>query len=208
MRCGERSITSFNGNRPGINPRMFQNTIGAEPLMCFLDEQASNQIFRVLGDASPLLIGKLVSALLNTGEQQFLTGLTIFPSAPTAVSAAVAVKGRIAAEQNIHDDTKAPEIATFVVIIGLADECLDYFRRHKLGAAHWRQKLRRCHRTRQRVELDTWSKIKVAYLDWRQLVRIHAQEVLGLEISMSDPWIRIQKKTWINILSDNLNLTH
>lgn len=135
---------------------MLQDTIGAEPLVCLLDEQAPDQIFRVLGDASPLLVGELVSALLNTGEQQFLTGLTIFPPAPAAVGAAVSVKGRIAAEQNVHDDPETPEIATFVVVIGLADEGLDYFRRHKLGAAHRRQKLRRCHRTRQRVvKLDT-----------------------------------------------------
>jgi len=166
---------------------MFQNTIGAEPLVGFLNEQASNQIFRVLGDASPFLVGKLVSTLLNTGEEQLLTGLTIFSSTPTAIGAAVSIEGRITAEQNVHNNTETPEIATFVVIIGLANESLDHFRRHKLGAAHRCQKLRRCHRTRQRVvELDTRSKIEVTYLDWRQLVRIYAQEVLGLEISMSN----------------------
>jgi len=189
MRRGKWSITSFDGSRPGINPGMFQNTIGAEPLVGLLNEQASDQIFRVLGDASPLLVGELVSALLNTGEEQLLTGLTVLSPAPSTIGAAVSIEGRITAEQNVHNNAETPKIATFVVIIGLADESFNYFRRHELGAAHRCQKLRRCHRTRQRVvKLDTWSKIKVAYFDRRQLVRIHAQEVLGLEISMSNTW--------------------
>lgn len=135
---------------------MFQNTIGAEPLVGLLNEQASDQIFRVLGDASPFLVGELVSAFLNTGEEQLLTGLTILSSAPTAIGAAIPIERRITAEENVHNNAETPEIATFVVIIGLADESLDHFRRHKFGATHRCQKLRRCHRTRQRVvELDT-----------------------------------------------------
>lgn len=188
MRRGERPIASFNGGRPGIDPRMLQNTIGAEPSVSLLDEQASDQVLGILGDASPFLVRELVPALLDAGEEQLLAGLTVLAPGPAAVCAAVPVERRIAAEQNVHDHAETPEIATLVVIIGLADEGLDHFRRHELGAAHRRQKLRRGHGTRQRVvELDARSKIEVAYLDRRQLVRIHAQDVLGLEISMGDP---------------------
>jgi len=134
---------------------MFQNTIGAEPLVGIFDEQASDQIFCVLGDASPLAVGEIVSAFLNTGEKHFLTGLTILPPVPAAICTAVPIERRITTKQYVHDNAETPEIATLVVIIGFADESLDYFRRHKFGAAHRRQKLRRCHRTRQRVvELD------------------------------------------------------
>lgn len=138
MRRGKRSITSFDGNRPGIDPGMFQNTIGAEPLVGVLNEQASDQIFRVLGDASPLAVGEVVSALLNTGEKHFLTGLTILPPAPAAIGAAVPVERRITAKQYVHDNAEAPQIATLVVIIRFADESLHHFWRHELGAAHRR----------------------------------------------------------------------
>lgn len=156
MRRGERPVASFIGSRPGINPRMFQNAFGAEPSVSFLDEQASDQVLRILGNASPFLVWKLVPALLNAGEKQFLTGLTVLAPAPTAIGTTVPIEGRIAAEQDVHDHAEAPEIATFIVIISLADEGFDYLRRHKLCAAHRRQKLWCSHRTRQRVvELDT-----------------------------------------------------
>lgn len=188
MRRSKRPIASFDGGRPWIDPRMLQNTISAQPPVSLLNEQASDQVLGVLGNASPFLVRELVPALLDAGEEQLLAGLAILAPAPAAVGAAVPVKGRIAAEQDVHDHAEAPEIATLVVIIGLADEGLDHFRRHKFGAAHRRQKLRRSHRTRQRVvELDARSEIEVAHLDRRQLVRIHAQDVLGLEISMGDP---------------------
>lgn len=166
---------------------MFQNTICTEPSVSLFDEQASDQVLRVLGDASPFVVRELVPALLNASKEQLLTGLTVLAPAPAAVGAAVPVERWIAAEQDVHDHAETPEIATLIVIIGLADESLDHLRRHKLGATDRRQKLRRSHGTRQRiVELDARTEVEVAHLDRRQFVRIHAQDILWLEISMGD----------------------
>lgn len=147
MRRGKRAIANFDGGRSGIDPRMFQNTICTESSVSLLDQQASDQVFRVLRDASPLLVRELVPAFLNAGEEQLLTGLTVLAPTPAAVGAAVPVERWIATEQDVHDHAKTPEITTLVVIIGFADKGFDYLWRHKLGATDRRQKLWCSHRT-------------------------------------------------------------
>lgn len=147
MRRGKWSIASFDGGRSGVDPRMFQNTICTEPSVSFLDEQAFDQVLRVLRDASPFLVRELVPALLNAGKEQFLTGLTVFTPTPAAVGATVPIERWIAAEQDVHDHAKTPEITTFIVIMGLADKGLDHFWRHKFRATDRRQKLWCSHRT-------------------------------------------------------------
>ena len=66
MRSCERFFGIFNGTWTRINPRMFQNTLGAKPLMSFLYQQASDQIFRVFRNTPPLVVRELIPALLNT----------------------------------------------------------------------------------------------------------------------------------------------
>lgn len=183
---------------------MFQNTVGAQPLVGFLDQQSSDQIFRVFRNASPFVIRKFVPALLNTGEKQFLTSLTILSSFPAAIGTAVPVERRIATEKNVHDNTETPEIATLVVIIGFPDERFDDFRCHKIGTAHRGQKLRRSHGTGQRVvEFDAGAKIEIADFDRSQFVRIHAQNVLGFQISVGNSFF-MKKIQRASDLSDYL----
>lgn len=126
---------------------MFENTFGAEPLVGFLDQQSSDQIFRVFRDALPFVVRKFVPALLNTGKQELLASLTILSSLPTAIRTAIPVERWITTEENVHNYAEAPQIATLVVIICLPDESFYNFRSHEVSAADWRQKLRRGYRT-------------------------------------------------------------
>lgn len=145
VRSGERLLGIFDGARARIDPRMFQNTFGAEPLVGFLHQQSPDQIFRVFRDALPLVVRKFVPALLNTGKQKLLASLAVLSSLPTAVGAAIPVEWWITAEENVHNYAEAPQVATFVVIICLPDESFDNFRCHEISTADWRQKLRRRH---------------------------------------------------------------
>lgn len=166
-----------------IYPRMLEYLLSRDPLMGLLNQKSANEIARLVGYA----VGEVVSALLNTGEQQLLARLTILATLPAAVGAAIAAERRIAAQQNVENNAEAPQVAALVVVAGLADERLDHLGRHELGTAHRGEQLRRRHWTRLRVvELDARAKIKVAHLDGRQFLRVHAQNVLRLEISMSN----------------------
>lgn len=61
-----------------------------------------------------------------------------FAAVPAAVTATVAHKGRVAAEQNIEDDAQAPEVTALVVDAGLLAEGLHHFGGHVLRrAALW-----------------------------------------------------------------------
>lgn len=170
---------------PRVNPGVGEDALGAEALAGLLDEQALDEILGLLGDASPLGVGELVLALLNAGEEHLLAGAAVLAALPATVGAAVAVEGRIAAEQDVHDDAKTPEIAALVVVVGLSDEGLDDLGRHELGATHRRQQLgSRQGRGRGVVELDAGAQVEVADLDGRELVRVDAQDVFGLEVSV------------------------
>ena len=51
----------------------------------------------------------------------------------------VAREGRISAEENVHSNAQAPEVAPLVVVevlLGVLDEGLHNLRSHKLCAAH------------------------------------------------------------------------
>lgn len=62
--------------------------------------------------------------------------LAVITQLPAAVSAAVPVERRVAAQQNIHNDAQGPEIAPLVVGSIVPDERLNHLRSHKLGTAN------------------------------------------------------------------------
>ena len=110
----------------------------------------------------------------------YLARLAIFSPLPAAVPAAVAVEGRVARQQDVHDDPQGPKVATLVVRVRLADEGVHDFGGHELGGADGRQQLRRRDRRRQRIEFDARAEVEVADLDGTQFVRMDAQDVFRL----------------------------
>lgn len=119
----------------------------------------------------------------------YLAGSAVLTTLPATVSATLSVERRIAAEQNIHDDSKAPQVATLVVRVGLSNKGLHHLRRHELSTAHWRQELRRRQRRAQRaVELYARSQVKVADLHWSQLVPVDTEDVFRLQVTVSNSY--------------------
>ena len=107
----------------------------------------------------------------------------------------MAVKWRIATEQDVHDDAERPEIAALVVAAyQMADKGVHHFGSHKLGAADWCQQLRGRdgRRVVVRIKLDTRTEIEITDLDRRQTVGIDAEDVLRLEVAVSNPLL-VQK---------------
>ena len=171
---------------------MLQDRLSGQASRGVFDEQAADQILGLVGDEAPLAFGKVVATLLDAGEQQILTRLASLAALPSASGSAVAVKRRISAQQNVHDDAKRPQIAALVVrqVEGLlrADESVDHFGRHEFRTADRCQQFgRRNGRVEVRVELDARTEIEITDLDRRQPVGVDAQNVLRLEIPVRDP---------------------
>ena len=179
----QRAVGALLGGGARGDPGVGEDALGAEALVRLLDEQPADEVLGLAGDAVPLGLGELVLAPLDAGEEHVLAGAAVLAALPAAVGAAVAGEGRVAAEQDVHDDAEAPEVAALVVVVGLADERLDDLRGHELGAAHRGQQLgRRDGRGDRVVELDARAQVEVADLYRRQLVRVHAEDVLRLEV--------------------------
>lgn len=68
----------------------------------------------------------------------YLAGRAVLTTLPATVSAALPVERGIAAEQDIHNDSKAPEVAALVVRVGLSDKGLHHLWCHEFSTAHWR----------------------------------------------------------------------
>lgn len=66
------------------------------------------------------------------GARAHLAGRAGLAAVPAAVAAAVAHERRVAAEQDVEDDTQAPEVAAFVVDAGLLAEGLHHLGGHVL----------------------------------------------------------------------------
>lgn len=172
-----------------LDPWMFQHGLSRETTWCLLDQQTANEILGLLRDVSPFTIGKFITSLLDAGEQKALARLASLSALPSAIGSAMAVEWRVAAEQNVHDNAKRPEIASLVISVDhLADKSIDDFWSHKFGAAHWCEQFRRRDgRIEVRVELDARTEIEITDLDRRQTVGIDAKDVFRLEVSVGDP---------------------
>ena len=58
---------------------------------------------------------------------------------PSALAAAVATEWRVAAQEDVHDDAEAPEVAPLVVdkvALGVIHEGLDDLRRHEFSRSN------------------------------------------------------------------------
>lgn len=123
-------------------------------------------------------------------EQYLLASRASFAPLPATVLPTIAIEGRIPTQQNIHHNTQRPQIAPFVIAARFrAEERVDNFGGHEFGRAYGGEKQWRGEGgVNGGVELDARAQVKVTQLDRGELVRVHTEDVLGLEVTMSDAW--------------------
>lgn len=155
---------------------------------------------------SPLLGVKLKLSLLDVGEEVHLTVVTLAAGRPGTVLATRPTEGRVAGQKDVHHHPEAPKVTPLVILevfLRVLDEGLHDLRSHKLGAAHRGQEQRRSVGAAAGVELDPGSEVEIAKLDRGEPVLVHAQNVLGLEISMGDT-LGVEKLESIGHITDDV----
>ena len=155
---------------------------------------------------APLLGVKLELALLDVGEEVHLTVVTLTPGRPGAVLATRPTEGRVAGQKDVHHHPEAPQVAPLVileVLLRVLDEGLHDLGSHELGAANRGQEKRRGVGAAAGVELDPGAEVEVTQLDRGEPVPVHAQHVLGLEITMRDP-LGVKKLESIGHVTDDV----
>merc|ERR1712154_351099 len=95
---------------------MVQHITGAQPLLSVLNQQFSDEILGWPGHSAPFLAVKLKLPLLDVVEEVELAEVTGPSRSPGALVAAGATEGRVAAEQDVHHHTQAPQVATLVIL--------------------------------------------------------------------------------------------
>lgn len=124
------------GGSAELDPGVRQDHFGRKTLTGILDQELGNEVFGLIGDVSPVLDRKVKVTILDGVEEELLAGVTGFTLVPTALSSAVAREGRVAAEQDVHDDAKGPEITPLVigeVTLRVIHEGLDDLWSHELS---------------------------------------------------------------------------
>jgi len=77
---------------------------------------------------------------LDVVEKVQLAILTVAALGPATVLPTAAAEGRVAAEEDVHRNSKRPEVAALVVLkilVGVLNEGLHDLWSHKLGRANW-----------------------------------------------------------------------
>lgn len=86
-------------------PRMLQHIFSADAFAGILHQQGRDQVLGFVGNVPPFCCRKVVSTFLDALEEQILAGVAVIAALPAAVTTALAVKRRIAAQQNVGYDT-------------------------------------------------------------------------------------------------------
>ena len=118
-----------------VQPLVVEHIPGTQPLLSVLYQQFSDEILGRSGHAAPLLAVKLELALLDVVEEVELAEVAGPARSPGALVAAGAAEGRVAAEEDVHHDAQAPQVATLVVLeilLRLFDEGFDNLGCHEL----------------------------------------------------------------------------
>ena len=172
-----------------VKPLVVEDVSSTQPFLGVLHKQSSDEILGRSGHRAPLSRVELELALLDVGEEVELAPVALASRRPGALLATGAAEGRVAAEQDVHHDAQAPEVTTLVVLevlFGVFYEGFNNLGCHELGGANRSQEQRSGVRTSAGVELYAGAKIKVAKFDGSESVSVDTEDILGLEVSVSD----------------------
>merc|ERR1712001_815813 len=165
--------------------------VGIESCPGVLDEEPLDEVLCLGGDGGPVLVGEHEASLLDAGEKPLLAIGARLPPIPSAVEAAVASKGGVAAQEDVHDHPQAPEVALLVVadalvvvvVVVVNQEGVNNLRGHVLQTSPRAEKgwgdggvnADRC-----------GAEVKITKLDRTRRVAVHAKNVVRLEVPVRD----------------------
>ena len=83
---------------------MVQHLVSAVALAGVAHQQVADQVLGGLAHRLPLVLGEVVHAVLDGGEQQLLAILAGLAALPAAVLPTLAVEGRVATQHDVPDE--------------------------------------------------------------------------------------------------------
>lgn len=168
---------------------MVEDVSGTQPFLGVLHKQSSDEILGRSGHRAPFSRVKLELPLLYVGEEVELAAVALSSRRPGALLPAGPAEWRVAAEQDVHHDAEAPEVTTLVVLevlLGVFYEGFNNLWCHELCRANRSEEQRSGVRTSAGVELDAGAKIKVAKFYWSESVSVDTEDILWLEVPVSN----------------------
>ena len=171
---------------------MREDLVGSQPGGRVLHQEPRDEVLGLAGDAGPVLGREDQAGLFDVGEEKILAGRAGLAPVPPAVQPTVGLEGRVAAHQNVGDDSEGPKITFLVVaetvvvqvgvVVGiiLVYEGVDDLRCHVLQTAHWRT--------------EGWSagvggvgaEVEITELHLLRLVGAHTEDVVRLDVPVGD----------------------
>ena len=97
------------------DPGVRQHLVSSQPGRRVLDEESHDEVLCLGGDSGPVLVREDQPALLDVGEEKFLAGRAGLATVPATVGSTVSLEGRVAAHENVGDNSEGPKI-TFLVV--------------------------------------------------------------------------------------------
>merc|ERR1719282_1538803 len=118
----------------GLQPGMSDDLSSGDPLLGVLHQQLRDQVLGLDRDGGPLGLGKLKITILDIVKEIPLTFITKSSFVPSTFSSTISTERRISTQKDVHHNSQAPEVASFVVhqfLISVFDESLDNLWSHK-----------------------------------------------------------------------------
>jgi len=98
LRCGQ--LLGWSRGWLG-DPGVLQDFICAVALAWVAHQQVADQVLCRVAHSLPFILGKVVHAILDWGEEQFLAVLTCLTTLPAAIFPALAIKRRVATQRDV-----------------------------------------------------------------------------------------------------------
>ena len=133
-----------------VQPGVIQNITCRKPLLWSLHQKLHDQVLRLGGDGGPVPLREVEEPFLNSLEKIELALIAGSARCPIAIAdtTTVSAKWWVSAEQDVHHNSQAPQVASLVifeVVLCVIDESLHNF---------WSHELCRTDRSQQQLEIN------------------------------------------------------
>ena len=120
-----------------VQPGVIQNITCRKPLLWSLHQKLHDQVLRLGGDGGPVPLREVEEPFLNSLEKIELALIAGSARSPIAIADTTTVPAKwwISTEQDVHHNSQAPKVASFVifeVVLCVIDESLHNFWSHEL----------------------------------------------------------------------------